>query len=100
MRQRKSRRDQAQFPLRMAGPTPSLTKLLATWNLSRQLLKRLLRNPKDAKPVLVGHYWLSGIRSALLADNVACVEYSVAKGGYLCAYRWNGEQKLSTGNFV
>lgn len=29
-----------------------------------------------------------------------CVDYSVAKGGFLCAYRWNGEQKLSNENFV
>lgn len=56
--------------------------------------------PKDAKPVFVGHYWLSGDRPELLADNVACVDYSVAKGGFLCAYRWNGEQKLSNDNFV
>ena len=56
--------------------------------------------PKDAKPMFVGHYWLSGDRPELLADNVACVDYSVAKGGFLCAYRWNGEQKLSNDNFV
>lgn len=35
-----------------------------------------------------------------LADNVACLDFSVAKGGFLCAYRWNGEQKLSNENFV
>ena len=26
--------------------------------------------------------------------------YSVAKGGFHCAYRWQGEQKLSNENFV
>jgi hypothetical protein len=31
---------------------------------------------------------------------VACLDYSVAKGGFLCAYRWNGEQKLRNENFV
>ena len=56
--------------------------------------------PATAKPVFVGHYWLSGDRPAILADNVACVDYSVAKGGFLCAYRWHGEQKLSNDNFV
>lgn len=56
--------------------------------------------PLDAKPVFVGHYWLSAQRPELLADNVACLDYSVAKGGFLCAYRWNGEQKLSNENFV
>ena len=53
-----------------------------------------------AKPVFVGHYWLSAKRPEILADNVACLDFSVAKGGFLCAYRWNGEQKLSNDNFV
>jgi hypothetical protein len=56
--------------------------------------------PVDAKPVFVGHYWLSALRPELLAENVACLDYSVAKGGFLCAYRWQGEQKLSNENFV
>jgi hypothetical protein len=56
--------------------------------------------PTTAKPVFIGHYWLSAPRPELLADNVACVDYSVAKGGFLCAYRWNGEQKLSSAKFV
>jgi hypothetical protein len=56
--------------------------------------------PARTKPVFVGHYWLSAQRPQLLAENVACLDYSVAKGGFLCAYRWNGEQKLSNDNFV
>ena len=52
------------------------------------------------KPVFVGHYWLEGSHPALLAENVACLDYSVAKDGFLCAYRWQGEQKLSNQNFV
>jgi hypothetical protein len=56
--------------------------------------------PESAKPVFVGHYWLTGRRPELLAPNVACLDYSVAKGGFLCAYRWNGEQILSNENFV
>ena len=54
----------------------------------------------DAKPVFIGHYWLSATRPALLAANVACLDYSVAKGGFLCAYRWEGEKKLTDGKFV
>ncbi len=51
-------------------------------------------------PVFIGHYWLSGDRPKLLADNVACLDWSVARGGFLCTYRWDGEQKLSTDKFV
>ena len=56
--------------------------------------------PPSAKPVFVGHYWLSAHQPELLAENVACLDYSVAKNGFLCAYRWNGEQKLNNENFV
>ncbi|MEQ1860623.1 MAG: metallophosphoesterase [Chthoniobacteraceae bacterium] len=53
----------------------------------------------DAPPVFIGHYWLPG-PPELLAPNVACVDYSVAKGGPLVAYRWNGERELRAENFV
>ena len=56
--------------------------------------------PADAKPVFVGHYWLPPVRPMLLADNVACLDFSVAKAGFLCAYRWQGEQMLTPENFV
>jgi len=56
--------------------------------------------PATAKPVFLGHYWLSAQHPRILADNVACLDYSVAKGGFLCAYRWQGEQKLQNENFV
>lgn len=56
--------------------------------------------PKIGKPVFVGHYWLSAHRPTVLADNVACLDFSVAKGGFLCAYRWNGEQRLKNESFV
>ena len=36
----------------------------------------------------------------LLRHNIACVDWSVAKGGFLCAYRWDGEQELDGGKFV
>jgi calcineurin-like phosphoesterase family protein len=56
--------------------------------------------PAAAKPVFVGHYWLSARRPEVLAENVACLDYSVARGGFLCAYRWGGEHRLSNENFV
>ena len=56
--------------------------------------------PKDAPPVFVGHYWLTG-EPEPLAPNVACVDYSVAKPhGSLAAYRWDGESALSAEKFV
>ncbi|MFO0803542.1 MAG: metallophosphoesterase [Gemmataceae bacterium] len=56
--------------------------------------------PATEKPVFVGHYWLKDERPAVLAPNVACLDYSVAKGGFLCAYRWQGERTLTDEHFV
>jgi hypothetical protein len=56
--------------------------------------------PTTAKPVFIGHYWLSAHRPEVLAEHVACLDFSVAKGGFLCAYRWQGEQKLRNDHFA
>lgn len=51
------------------------------------------------KPIFIGHYWLTGT-PALRSSNVACVDYSIARGGKLVAYRWEGESELSSTNLV
>lgn len=53
----------------------------------------------NERPVFNGHYWLEG-DPALMAPNVAILDYSVAKGGALTAYRWDGEQRLDAAKFV
>lgn len=68
--------------------------------LDEAVIAAAIPYPPSSKPVFVGHYWLSAQRPTVLAENVACLDYSVAKGGFLCAYRWNGEQRLSNENFV
>ena len=45
-------------------------------------------------PVIFGHYWWSGDRG-LTSDRAVCVDFSIAKGGELVAYRWDGEETLS-----
>ncbi|MDQ6625992.1 MAG: metallophosphoesterase [Verrucomicrobiota bacterium] len=54
----------------------------------------------EAVPVLFGHYWLPPGRPALLASNVACLDYSAGKDGPLVAYRWDGERILNQDKFV
>lgn len=56
--------------------------------------------PKDAKPVFVGHYWLSGSRPEVLRRNIDCLDWSAAKGGFLCAYRRDAGRELDAGKFV
>lgn len=55
---------------------------------------------RDATPVFIGHYWLSNDTPQVLAPRVACLDFSVAKGGYLAAYRWQGEEELTNDHFV
>jgi hypothetical protein len=51
------------------------------------------------KPVFVGHYWFRGPHERL-APNAACVDYSIGKGGRLCAYRYDGEPSLQDDKFI
>jgi Calcineurin-like phosphoesterase len=55
---------------------------------------------KSDPPVFIGHYWLPDPAPRPLTANVACVDYSVARGGMLCAYRSHGERVLSAEHFV
>lgn len=56
--------------------------------------------PADAPPVFFGHYWLREEHPLLVGPNVACLDRSVAKGGMLAAYRWDGERVLTASNIV
>lgn len=53
---------------------------------------------RDEKPVFFGHYWLRG-EPNLFGTNLCCLDFSVAKGGYLTAYRFNGEYSLMNKHF-
>jgi hypothetical protein len=50
-------------------------------------------HPYAGPPVIFGHYWFSG-KPAVISPRFACLDYSVAKGGPLVAYRWDGEAGL------
>lgn len=52
-----------------------------------------------AKPLFLGHYWMSG-EPTILTPSIACVDFSAGKGGPLVAYRWSGERALSDQNFI
>ena len=54
---------------------------------------------RDTTPVLFGHYWMNG-EPKLTSGNAACLDFSVAREGYLTAYRWCGESELSPDHLV
>jgi hypothetical protein len=51
------------------------------------------------KPIFIGHYWLTGTPEPQ-SDKVACVDYSIARGGKLVAYQWDGEPELLKSHFA
>jgi hypothetical protein len=53
----------------------------------------------DSKPLLFGHYWMQG-GPVLLNSKRTCLDYSIANGGVLCAYRFDGEQELDASKLV
>lgn len=55
--------------------------------------------PVEGSPVFVGHYWLEGELKPR-NDKLACLDFSVGKGGPLVAYRWCGEEEVVAGSFV
>jgi hypothetical protein len=53
----------------------------------------------DSKPVMFGHYWVQG-EPAIINSRAACLDFSVARNGYLTAYQWSGEPALSSDHLV
>lgn len=51
------------------------------------------------KPVFFGHYWLKRM-PYLISNNICCLDFGAAKGGYLAAYKWNGERILDKSGIV
>ena len=52
----------------------------------------------SAPPVFVGHYWLPPQTPQPFA-NVICLDYSVAKDGFLTAYRWDSGGEIRDDGF-
>jgi hypothetical protein len=63
--------------------------------------KNLWGYGRSEPPLVFGHQSLTRHRTLRpLRSNLACVDYGVAYGGRLCAYRWSGEAKLEAAHFV
>lgn len=59
------------------------------------------RRAEPDRPTFIGHYWLDPLGPiAPVTNRVACVDFSVARGGPLAAYRYDGETELCADRFV
>jgi hypothetical protein len=57
-------------------------------------------HPAGAVPVIFGHYSLPADAPAVLAPNIACIDFGCGKTGALGAYRWDGEPELCENKVV
>ena len=92
--------------LRTAALIPTGTQLHdANDNPINELCDRPLRDDEvqpyaGTKPVLFGHYWWRKETAEPVNPRATCLDFSVAKGGVLRAYRWDGEDQLDEHKFV
>ncbi|WP_201860525.1 metallophosphoesterase [Microvirga soli] len=59
----------------------------------------LLFGGEGGLPIFFGHYWMKG-EPILMSPRAACVDWSIAAGGVLAAYRFDGEPVLTAERFV
>jgi hypothetical protein len=51
-------------------------------------------------PVIFGHYAFVAESPSLVERNAACIDYNVARDGFLAAYSWAGEKQLKQDRFA
>jgi hypothetical protein len=50
--------------------------------------------PAEAPITFFGHYAVNAERPTPVTPRLACLDYGLGKGGFLCAYRWDAETDL------
>jgi Calcineurin-like phosphoesterase len=74
-----------------------LSGLKIPYAVKRKIRKHIRQ--LDNIPTFIGHYWFNG-DPRLLTDTIISLDYSVARGGPLTCYRWDGESTLDKNKFV
>ena len=99
-----NKRDRARIKWWINNSSFTYNKLSFSDNLidkeiPRSVLSKVEFYNEQNPPVFFGHYWLNH-NPQITSNNSCCVDFSIAKGGNLVAYRWDGEQKLSNDKLV
>lgn len=85
--------DFSEVALGLLSAPEEVRRILTGMPLPETIRRQLPGVSGDAPPVFMGHYWMDG-RPALLSPKTACLDWSVALGGKLAAYRFDGEKEL------
>jgi hypothetical protein len=59
-----------------------------------EILNKIDTYSSTEPPVFFGHYWMNPSDFGLLSENICCLDFSVAKGGNIGGYRFDGESEL------
>lgn len=65
-----------------------------------ELLNTIEPYSSNETPVFFGHYWMNPSAFGLLSDNICCLDFSVAKGGNVGGYRFDGDETLKFNNLI
>jgi hypothetical protein len=79
---------------------PSIRSQLAAMDSAEHIPAHATLGYSAEPPVIFGHYWRTGTPEIIGEGRLACIDYSIAKGGELVAYRWEGETMLVNEHFV
>jgi len=67
--------------------------------ISKEEMNLFSEYPVQKKLLFMGHYCLNGY-TGILQENLCCVDFCCYRTGWLAAYRWSGESKLSVKNML
>lgn len=68
--------------------------IIPTGKIDLSLIKEYKSSILVKKPTFFGHYWEQGTPK-IVNPRAVCLDYSVAKGGKLCGYRFEGGRRTS-----
>jgi hypothetical protein len=78
----------------MADAFASLTEDIKNDSFPIELLNTIHPYLSTEPPVFFGHYWMNPADFGMLSENICCLDFSVAKGGYIGGYKFDGESEL------
>jgi len=78
----------------MADAFASLPEEVKNHSFPIEILNKIDTYSSTIPPVFFGHYWMNPADFGLLSDNICCLDFSVAKGGNIGGYKFDGESEL------
>jgi len=85
---------------KMADAFASLPEEMKNDSFPIEILNKIDTYSSTEPPVFFGHYWMDPSDFGLLSDNICCLDFSVAKGGNIGGYKFDGDEILKFNNLI